>query len=214
MIGSVTSRFLCKVRKTSSCWFWLGAISNTGYGMLHPEKSSKKKMVYAHRFSYETYKGPIKPGLDIDHLCRVRNCVNPKHLEAVTRRTNILRGRGCCATNASKIYCLNGHPLSGVNLYMRNGGGRQCKACFRIRYRKHFNFKRRHRAGPLRKIEKIIRRASHHTDLVLLECGHKGISYGFKRARCSQCDKLEFSAIKRRFAVEGIAKVGNTESLV
>ena len=89
----------------------------------------------AHRVSYEALVGPIPKDLCIDHLCRVRNCVNPAHLEPVTVRENILRGNGPTAVNARKAFCKRGHPLFGENLYrkVRNGWpARECRACKRF----------------------------------------------------------------------------------
>ena len=98
----------------------------------------------AHRIVYELIKGKIPEGLFIDHLCRVRNCVNPDHLEPVTHEENIRRGiGGVNAINRAKTHCLKGHPLSGENMQMRNGA-RVCLTCSR-RYgreayrRKHAN---------------------------------------------------------------------------
>ena len=86
-------------------------------------------MVAAHRFSYEERVGPIPEGLELDHLCRVRHCVNPAHLEPVTTRENVLRSRGNPFTvNALKTHCVNGHPFDEANTYYF-GKWRQCRAC-------------------------------------------------------------------------------------
>lgn len=74
----------------NGCWIWQRAmLGNTGYGQI----SVHDKPVGAHRVFYEKFKGAIPAGLDIDHLCRVRACVNPEHLEPVTRAENLRRGR-------------------------------------------------------------------------------------------------------------------------
>ncbi len=73
------------------CWLWRGGTSN-GYGLLHLSKNGRKTSVRAHRFAYEAMIGPIPKGLQLDHLCRVRSCVNPKHLEPVTNAENVRRG--------------------------------------------------------------------------------------------------------------------------
>lgn len=88
---------------------------------------------------YELYKGAIPEGLQIDHLCRVRRCINPDHLEAVTRHENILRGESVIAKLARKTHCSKGHPFDAQNTYQRLTGGRDCKACINARHRKWRN---------------------------------------------------------------------------
>lgn len=110
----------------SGCWLWTAGCSR-GYGVYWPKT---KIWVYAHRFAYETLRGPIPTSLQIDHLCRVSCCVNPDHLEAVTQRENILRGLAPSAMCARKTHCKNGHSLSGANL-MLISGHRQCVSCIR-----------------------------------------------------------------------------------
>lgn len=85
-----TDRFLRFVNKTGTCWLWTGGNNGVGYGKF----SIKHKPIYAHRYSYATYKGAIPEGYEIDHLCKVVSCVNPDHLEAVTPHLNSVRGRG------------------------------------------------------------------------------------------------------------------------
>jgi hypothetical protein len=75
----------------TGCWLWTASLNNGGYGKL---SVSRSYWVEAHRVAYELYKGPIPGGKCIDHLCRVRSCVNPDHLEAVTLSENIRRGKG------------------------------------------------------------------------------------------------------------------------
>jgi hypothetical protein len=91
--------------------------------------SYQGKVHLAHRFSYELCNDKIPKGLTIDHLCRVTFCVNPNHLEAVTMRTNTLRGISPVASNAKKTHCKKGHTLEGDNLFITRKGGRVCKTC-------------------------------------------------------------------------------------
>jgi len=80
-------RFLAKVVKTDTCWLWQGSHTRQGHGTFNPHC----KTIGAHRYSYEHYVGPIPESLDVDHMCRVPACVNPKHLEPVTKSENQLR---------------------------------------------------------------------------------------------------------------------------
>lgn len=102
----------------TGCWLWNRSIDRHGYGRFNRE--------LAHRRLYELYVGPIPDGLHIDHLCRVRHCVRPDHLEPVTQAENNRRAA------AVRTHCPHGHPLSGDNLRTRNDGNRGCKACHRL----------------------------------------------------------------------------------
>lgn len=123
----MAGRFWAKVTKTETCWLWTAYKSNGGYGRI----KISGRMVPAHRVAYELLVGPIPAGLEIDHLCRVRNCVNPDHLEPVTRAVNTLRGTSPSAQHAVKTHCDNGHPFDAANTYLRPTGGRACRACGR-----------------------------------------------------------------------------------
>jgi hypothetical protein len=83
--------------------------------------------------AYELAKGPIPDGLVIDHLCRVRHCVNPEHLEAVPHRVNTLRGVSYHAERARSATCIRGHALEGDNLYTKADGRRRCRTCIEAR---------------------------------------------------------------------------------
>ena len=116
--------FWAKTRMTNSCWNWLGAINPKGYG----EYYNDKKVVKAHRYSYELFEGKIPNGLQIDHLCRNRKCVNPNHLQIVTNKENVLRGNGISAKNSKKTHCPKGHELTPENTYCYRNT-RSCKKC-------------------------------------------------------------------------------------
>lgn len=121
-------RFWDHVEVTDSCWLWRGAGVRgvRGYGLF----SNGERLMPAHRWIYEQLVGPIPEGLSLDHLCRVRSCVRPEHLEPVTTRENVLRGVGISALNAKKTHCLRGHPYDGDNLYVDlRHGKRHCRSC-------------------------------------------------------------------------------------
>lgn len=122
---------LCVETRPDGCWFWLGAPNAAGYGTLKVDGQT----VAAHRFAYEWLIGPIPDGLQLDHLCRVRRCVNPTHLEPVTSRDNSLRGDTLAARQSAQTHCIHGHALSGDNLRF-NGGKRVCRTCNAQRARK------------------------------------------------------------------------------
>lgn len=106
------------------CDIWTGSLDKDGYGRI-----KRNGMTYrAHRIAYEEAKGPIPDGLQLDHLCRVRNCINPDHLEAVTCQENIRRGELGAAQRA-RTHCPQNHPYSGDNLYIDPRGDRQCRIC-------------------------------------------------------------------------------------
>lgn len=124
----------------SGCWLWLGDINPSGYAKMTAGyvRSGDRKTVSAHRLSYEHFVGPIPPGFDINHLCRVRCCVNPLHLEP--RSENTRRGViGLINTTRAALmtHCLRGHPLSGDNLRLSAEGRRICRTCKTVWGREH-----------------------------------------------------------------------------
>lgn len=114
----------------SGCWLWTGYLTQKGYGQLTVDGRNHR----AHRLSYELRHGPIAG--DFDHLCRVRCCVNPDHLEPVTSRTNTLRGVGLAAVNARKEFCERGHELDARNTHFYNGY-RVCRKCTVMRTQRY-----------------------------------------------------------------------------
>lgn len=114
----------------SGCWLWTGTIESSGYGRL---RVGKRKLL-AHRLVYAIYRGGLADSDYLDHLCRVRCCVNPDHLEIVDLRTNILRGTAPSAQNARKTHCPLGHPYDAVNTHIKIDGRRECRACDRVGY--------------------------------------------------------------------------------
>lgn len=118
------------------CWIWNGAKLANGYGRL--TINDGRKAFLAHRISYELNVGRIPEKLQIDHLCRVRNCVNPGHLEAVTCRINLLRGETITALCAAKTHCPKGHQYSIENTYTDPDGCRHCRICKNRQWREMY----------------------------------------------------------------------------
>lgn len=107
------------------CWIWDGLCDERGYCRAY----RAGKAFWAHRFVYEQLRAPISPGLTIDHLCRVRSCVNPAHLEPVTLAENIRRGSGPSAIAVRTNQCKRGHQFTLENTYVGKDGRRSCRAC-------------------------------------------------------------------------------------
>lgn len=118
-------RFLKYVKKTDTCWIWVGYITPYGYGQFGIEYVSNQ----AHRLSYLHYVGEIPEGKILHHTCNVKHCVNPEHLIPISSRENVLLGDGPTAVNFRKEECKRGHPLSGSNLYIDGFGHRRCRMC-------------------------------------------------------------------------------------
>lgn len=114
----------------SGCWLWTKSLDTKGYAQITTGSNydSSRRLKRAHRVAYEELIGPIPVGLQLDHKCRVRSCVNPNHLEPVTQRVNLLRGEGTSAKNAVKTHCKRGHEFVPDNTYVFRGK-RQCKEC-------------------------------------------------------------------------------------
>lgn len=126
LLAEASPRFWEKVDKTDGCWVWTAARAGGGYGVFW----FQRRNVPAHRFSLMEAGVDIPEDMQVDHLCRNRQCVRPDHLEVVDCRTNLLRGDTIPAHNAAKTHCPEGHPYSGANLYTHSRG-RQCRACNR-----------------------------------------------------------------------------------
>ncbi len=131
----VSQRFWSKVDivAPNACWNWKATKHAKGYGHIRVGNMIAK----AHRIAYELTNGKIPKGLTIDHLCQNTSCVNPKHLEAVTNRENILRGNNLCARNARMTHCKNGHEFTEKNTRLETTGSRRCRTCLQARERQY-----------------------------------------------------------------------------
>lgn len=126
---------------SDGCWLWTGALAGGGYG----KGWSNGRTVLAHRWAYQLLVGAVPEGLELDHLCRVRRCVNPEHLEPVTASVNVLRSTGPAVAgrhNAIKTHCPQGHPYDEANTYISPSGGRSCRTCSAARSAARWRAKR------------------------------------------------------------------------
>ena len=127
--GPLQERFLHFVspEPNTGCWLWTGEITRWGYAHL----SYMGRKLRGHRVAYELYKGPIPEGLELDHRCRQRSCVNPDHLEAVTRSENMRRSP--LVMRQHRTHCRHGHQYDGRH----TEGYRICRTCLRMAYQKY-----------------------------------------------------------------------------
>lgn len=131
----LADRFWPKVSKTGArgCWIWIASLTAKGYGQINSGPRGGT-MLLAHIVAYNLLVGPVPEGLELDHKCRNTACVNPAHLEPVAHAVNVQRGIAGevnAARQRARTDCVNGHPLSGGNLYARADGTRECKTCRR-----------------------------------------------------------------------------------
>lgn len=159
--GSNADHFWAKVEKGApdACWRWLGAQWNNGYGLwkIGSRVDASRRSIQAHRYALILTLGSVPDDLQVDHICHNadlscrggascphRMCVNPAHLEAVSRSVNLKRGR---SRNREKVTCKAGHPLSGTNLYLSQGR-RRCRTC-QLRWKHDYRQRLRDAGRPV-----------------------------------------------------------------
>jgi len=122
---SDADRFWAKVLKTETCWLWTGALTGHGYRNFWLDGRNRP----AHRAAYEWLVGPVPNCRELDHLCRVRRCVRPDHLEPVAHRENLMRGETEASRRAAQTHCVHGHEFTPANTSVKKNGQRQCRRC-------------------------------------------------------------------------------------
>lgn len=175
----------------SGCWLWIGACDRDGYGKATRENRSER----AHRVVYEAIMAKVPAGLQLDHKCRVRCCVNPDHLEPVTGAENTRRGLNA---NRSKAACPRGHAYTDENTMLRSGG-RFCRECDRARCRE--------RAARVRSGELTPKRRSGAALASHCKRGHamapENVYDTGRQRMCKACHSARVSAYKARLQQRG-----------
>lgn len=144
----IDERFWSKVKledeafPENGCMLWMALLRPNGY----PNFAVNGLPESAHRWIYKRLRGPIPEGMELDHLCRIRHCVNPDHLQPVTRKENVRRGN----VMVRKTHCIRGHLYTEENTMWRAHGVRACRECNRIRNKK-YNAEHRYYKGDQNK---------------------------------------------------------------
>jgi hypothetical protein len=143
--ADLSDRILANVdHRADGCWLWTGFINPTGYGTLTVGSrvdGSYRPGMLAHRASYEALVGPVPDGQEIDHLCGNKACVNPAHLDPVTRSEHTKR------ESKRLTACRRGHPRTPENVYVDAQGRHHCLVCKRDRARARYHQTRTGVAG-------------------------------------------------------------------
>lgn len=139
IFGDNKSRFLSKVaiNSESGCWLWTDYLDDDGYGQF----KVSGKTLRAHRWIYSEYYNGIDSELVIDHLCRVRRCVNPEHMELVTTQENSARGNGSRRYFQNLGHCTHGHEYVDGSYFILGDGSWRCRDCSNAAWRRWYRKK-------------------------------------------------------------------------
>lgn len=125
--GDFIGRISSKIEEDANgCWLWTGCDTGNGYGTI---RTGGGGQTVAHRVVWQLCRGVVASHLQIDHLCKVRRCVNPEHLEPVTARENNVRANNLTVRWGSRTHCERGHEFTPGNTYVRQGRWRSCREC-------------------------------------------------------------------------------------
>jgi len=193
----------------NDCWLWMGCRFRSGYGLLSP--GGRAHSVYAHRWAYQHFVGPIPAGLEISHKCGNPSCVNPEHLQAVTHRQNLCETKTSTRINAEKTHCVHGHEYTPENTHRTKKGWRACRDCQRQSLRERYN---RNREPILEQRRKSYRES--HTPPAPRTCCKRGHPFDEKNTYidsrgdrvCKACRRLAM----RRFRLKKGAAVDESHS--
>src|SRR5450631_2878208 len=156
-IRTLSERFEAKVVRGDGCWEWTGTHNQDGYALMAVVSTrAVRKFMVAHRYAYETEVGAVLEGMELDHLCRNRGCVNPAHVEPVTHQVNVKRGRvaetnrehvhraqvAAAASWRARTHCPSGHEYNDVNTYITPKGHRLCRPCHAARELERYHSRR------------------------------------------------------------------------
>lgn len=119
--------------RENGCWEWTASRTPGGYGITWDPL--RKRTCVVHRYIYGLLRSVVPEGMYCDHLCRVRHCVNPDHIEIVTHRENTMRGENFVVAKAQQTHCIHGHEFTPENTARNPSGTRRCRACARLRLR-------------------------------------------------------------------------------